>query len=312
MALRIAVFGTGGVGGYLGGLLADSGQDVTFIARGEHLQAMQAHGLQILSVNGDFTLDPVQASGDTSSVGPVDYVIVAVKHYQLQDSLTAIQDLVGADTTIVPLLNGIDAHEILTATFGPGCVVGGFCSLVSMIEAPGVIRQKTTLRRVVIGELDGTRSERLEALTQAWSASGAEAIHTDDIHAAIWTKFLFIAPFGAVSSLSRVPIGDILGCPETRDLLTKAMQEVEAVARAREIALAPDVVESTLEFMQQLEPGATSSMQRDVADGKRFELEAFSGAILRAGREHGIATPAHEVFYALLRPALDRAMGQPD
>jgi 2-dehydropantoate 2-reductase len=308
--MRIAVLGTGGVGGYFGGLLAYVGHDVTMVARGEHLTAIKSRGLQVKSVHGDFTVLPTQATDDTRSVGPVDYVIVAVKHHQLNDALPSLQPLVGAQTTLVPLLNGLDAHEILVEAMGPRPVVGGLCSIVAAVEAPGVIRQESALRRVVVGELDREKSDRVERLVQAWRAAGAEAVHAEDIHVAVWTKFLFIASFGGVSSLSRATAGELLGCVETRRLLIQAMEEIEVLGRRKGISLAEDAVESGVRLLEGFEPGATSSMQRDVADGKPFELEAFSGTVVRLGRQLGVATPTHDAIYALLRPALDRALGK--
>lgn len=306
--MRIAIFGTGGVGGYFGGLLAHAGHEVTFIARGDHLRAIQSKGLQVKSVNGDFHAHPAQATDDPATVGPVEYVVVAVKHYHLDQAAPAMRPLVGDGTTVVPLLNGVDAHEHLIPVLGADAVVGGLCSLVSLVEAPGVIRQETKLRRVVVGELDRTRSERVERLVQAWAETGAEAIHAEDIHVAMWTKFLFITSFGGVGSLARCNMGRLLGTPETRALFLESMREVEAVARARGVALPPDVVDKMLAMAEGFEPTATTSMQRDVADGKPFELEAFSGTVVRMGAAAGVPTPVHTHFYALLKPALLRAM----
>lgn len=307
--MRVVIFGTGGVGGYFGGLLANAGHDLTFVARGKHLEAIQSHGLQVKSVNGDFTVYPAQATDNPQAIGPPDYVVVAVKHYQLDDILPDLQALVGPKSTVLPLLNGVDAHERLIEGLGPDGVVGGLCSLVTMIEAPGIIRQESALRRVVVGELDRKKSDRAERIVQAWRECGAEAIHADNIHVAIWTKFIFIAAFGGISALSQSTAGELIGCRETRSLLIQAMEEVESLARDQGIVLAPDAVDSAVSLLENFEPTATSSFQRDVADGKPFELEAFSGIITRLGRELGVETPVHNSIYALLRPALDRAMG---
>lgn len=305
--MRIAIFGSGGVGGYFGGLLANAGHDVTFIARGPHLEAIQNDGLQVKSVNGDFHVQPAQATDDPYTLGPVDYVVVGLKHYHLKTATPQIKPLVGADTTIVPLLNGVDAHEVLMESLPPESLVGGLCSLVSMIESPGVIRQPSALRRVVVGELDRTKSVRVARIVQAWADCGAEAIHSDDIYASMWTKFLFITSFGGITSLARANAGELMSTPETRGLYEEAMREVEALARAQGIDLAPDVVAASLELTGNFEPTATSSMQRDVVGGNPFELEAFSGKIVGLGRKLGIPTPVHNTIYALLLPALKRA-----
>jgi 2-dehydropantoate 2-reductase len=306
--MRIAIFGTGGVGGYFGGLLAHAGHSVTFIARGEHLRALQEAGLRVNSVNGDFTIRPARATDTPAEIGPVDCVVVAVKQYSLREAAPQIRPLVGPETTVVPLLNGVDAHQPLIEAVGAGPVVGGLCSLVSLVEAPGVIRQESKLRRVVVGELDRRKSDRVERLVRAWSAAGAEAIHAEDILVALWTKFVFIASFGGVTSLARCNAGELLASRETRELFVEAMREVEAVARARHIELAPDAVEQGLSIAVAFEPTATSSMQRDVAAGKPFELEAFSGTVVRLGEQAGVATPMHQMLYGLLKPALLKAM----
>lgn len=307
--MQIAVFGTGGVGGYFGGLLAHAGHDVTFIARGAHLAAIREGGLRVLSVNGDFHVFPAKATDDPAEVRPVEYVIVAVKHYHLKEAAGQIRPLVGPGTTVVPLLNGVDAHEVLAARLGRAAVVGGLCSLVSFIEAPGIIRQPSKLRRVVVGELEGERSDRVEKLVRAWAACGADAVQADDIQVEMWTKFMFIASFGGITALARAGAGEIRAIPQTRALLEDAMREIEALAHARGVRLPTDVVGRSLELVDRFEPDATSSMQRDVAAGRLFELDAFSGTVVRLGQEAGVATPIHRALEALLRPALVRAAG---
>jgi 2-dehydropantoate 2-reductase len=305
--MRIAIFGSGGVGGYFGGLLANAGHDVTFIARGEHLKAIQENGLYIKSINGDFHIKPAQASDDPTEVGHVDYVVVGVKHYHLDEAVNQIVPLVSGDTTVVPLLNGVDAHDILKQKIGPQTIVGGLCSLVSMVQSPGVIFQPSKLRRVVVGELNRTKSERVEKIVQAWAECGAEAIHADDIFVSMWTKFLFIASFGGITSLAQVNAGELMAFDETRQLYVEAMQEVKALADVQGINLKPDAVEAALNLTRSFEPSATSSMQRDVAAGNPFELEAFSGKIKQLGEALGVNTPVHNTIYALLLPYLARS-----
>jgi 2-dehydropantoate 2-reductase len=306
--MKIAVYGTGGVGGYFGGLLANAEYDVTFIARGAHLEALCENGLQVNSINGDFSIESVKATNDLAEIGQVDYVILAVKHYHLTDVVPQMHPLIGEKTTLVPLLNGVDAHDFLIKAYGPRPVVGGLCSLVSMIEAPGIIRQPSKLRRVVVGELDRTKSERVEKIVNAWKELGVEAIHAEDIYAPIWTKFLFISSFGGIGSLTRADMGSILQNTETRQLFIDAMREVEVLARTQDINLAPDVIDTTLTMAESFEPTATSSMQRDVAAGNLFELEAFNGKIVHLGRALGVPVHIHRAIYALLLPALEKAV----
>jgi 2-dehydropantoate 2-reductase len=306
--MKVAIFGTGGVGGYFGGLLARADHDVVFIARGQHLAAMRKHGLQVKSPHGDFHLKNIAATDDPAEVGPVEYLIVAVKHYQLQEASGRMQPLIDAQTTTIPLLNGVDAHEILISSLGSHSVVGGFCSLSTMIEAPGVIRQASQLRRIVVGELDKRPSPRLARIIAAWGDCGVDAVHSLDIFVDIWTKFLFIASFGGVSSLARASVGEILRVPQTRTLLVNAICEVEALARAQGIMLAPDAVDKVMKLLEGLEPTITSSMQRDVASGRPFELEAFSGKIVQLGRASNVPTPTYDLVDGLLRPALIRSL----
>ena len=306
--MKIAILGTGGVGGYFGALLARAGHEVTFIARGPHLLAIKKNGLSIKSPHGDFVIRPASVTDSPKDVGVVDYVIVAVKHYQLPGAISGIPPLIDQGTTIVPLLNGIDAHEHIIQVVGPQPVIGGYCTLVSMIEAPGIIRHETQLHRVEIGELNGVKTERVENLVQAWKSSGVEAIHAEDILAAMWTKFLLISSFGGISSLCRANLGEIMETPQTRELFAQAMEEVTQLAVKQGIALAADIVQSTMSFVEGVEPSVTSSMQRDVAAGRPFELEAFSGTIVRLARQHGVQTPIHDTIYALLLPALKRTL----
>jgi len=306
--MKIAVVGAGGVGGYFGGLLAQAGHEVCFVARGGHLAAIQSRGLQVKSVHGDFTVQPAVATDDPGSVGAVDYVIIGVKHYALIAAAPGVAKIFGPETTVVPLLNGVDAHETLGKHVPQQALVGGLCNIVSMIESPGVIRQESPFRQVVLGELDHQHSDRVERLIQAWRDCGVEATHADDIHVAMWNKLIFIGSFGGVGSLSRANAGEIQASPESRQLIVEAAMEVEAVARAEGVRLPANATDQAISFFDNLGSTATSSMQRDVAAGSMFELEAFSGTIVRRGQKRGVATPVHRMIYALLRPALNRAM----
>jgi len=248
------------------------------------------------------------ATDDPGRVGPVDYVIVAVKHYSLAAAAAGVAQLVGPETTVVPLLNGVDAHEILESQVPQRALVGGLCSVVSLIESPGVIRQESQFRSVVVGEFDHHRSDRIERLVQAWKDCGADATQADDIHVAMWNKFIFIASFGGVGALARANAGEIRANPETRQLVVDAAREVEAVALAEGVKLTDDAADRAISFFDSVGPTSTSSMQRDVAAGLMFELEAFSGTIVRRGQASGVPTPVHQMIYGLLLPAMKRAM----
>lgn len=305
--MRIAIMGVGGVGGYFGGLLAQAGNDVTFIARGEHLAAIRTHGLQVESVHGDFSVNPATATDAPAAVGPVDTVLFATKTHHFEQALHAMRSLIGPDTTVLPLQNGIDAAERTAAALGREHVIGGLCQVGSYIAAPGVIKQISQFRRVVAGELDGRITPRVEAIVAALQAAGATAEATTDIYKALWTKFIFIAPFSGVGAVSRVPAGEIIACPETRRLLEDAMCEVEAVARAKGIALDADIVAKTMAFCDAMTPQQTASMQRDVMDGKPSELESMIGVLVRFSAESGAPAPTFRFFYAALLPQERRA-----
>jgi len=305
--MRIAILGSGGVGGYYGALLASCGNDVTFIARGAHLAAMREHGLQVESVHGNLHLAPVQATDDPAGVGPVDLVLVAVKTYDLEQAAQAARPLVGPGTSVLPLLNGLDAAERLAAVLGGGSVLGGLTHISSSVVAPGVIRQVSPLRRITLGECDGTITPRAEAVRDVLAATGAEVAVTSRIDVALWEKFLFIASIGGICCLARQPMGPVLATAETRQLYTEALHEIDALARARGIDLPAGAVDNALQISAGFAPGTKPSMLADLEAGRRLELEAMSGTVVRYARETGVPTPVHWAIYAALKPSIGGA-----
>jgi len=300
--MRIAIMGTGGVGGYYGGLLAQRSHDITFIARGAHLKAILENGLQVKSVHGDFHIKPAQATDDPTQVGPVDYVIFCTKAYALDEAAQQTAPLVGSDTTVIPLLNGIDAAERIGAVIGMQHMLGGVTWISSAVEAPGIIKQVSQFRRVVMGELDGQVTSRAQAIYKAFDETGIEVELSENILKILWTKFVFISAASGLGSLTRLPMGEYRSIPETRTMITNLMQEVEAVARAQGVKLDEDVVQKSLDFIDNAAPNIRASMQLDVAAGRRSELEAMIGVIGRKGRESGIPTPVADMIYAALLP----------
>lgn len=301
--MKMAIMGSGGVGGYYGALLASCGNDVTFIARGAHLSAMREHGLQVQSIHGDLHLAPVQATDDPARVGPVDLVLVAVKTYDLEQAAQAARPLVGPNTSVLPLLNGLDAAERLAAVLGDGNVLGGMTHISSSVAAPGVIRQVSPLRRITLGECDGTITARAEAVRDVLAATGAEVALTPRIDVALWEKFLFIASIGGICCLARQPMGPVLATAETRQLYTQALLEIEALAHARGVDLPDGAVDNALQLTAGFAPGTKPSMLADLEAGRRLELEAMSGTVVRYGRETGVPTPVHWAVYAALKPS---------
>jgi len=300
--MKIGIMGSGGVGGYYGACLARAGHDVAFIARGAHLQALQRSGLQVRSVHGNFIVAPVRAMEEPSEVGLVDLVLVCVKTPQTEQAAHAIQAMVGPDTAVLSLQNGIDAAERLGAVIGLDHMLGGVTWISSAIEAPGVIRQVSSFRRIVVGELDGRVTPRARAVVAALRDSGAGVELTDEIQKVLWTKFVFIAALSGVGALTRLAVGEYRAIPETRTLLVSLMREVEAVARASGIALEADVVEEALAIVDSAAPHIRASMQRDVETGRPSEVESMIGVIGRKGRELGVLTPTADTVYAALLP----------
>lgn len=310
--MRIAVFGAGGVGGYFGGRLAQAGEEVVFIARGAHLEAMRANGLRVDSLQGDFTVHPVHATDAPAEVGKADVVLVAVKAWQVPEAAAAIQPMLGKATFVVPLQNGVEAPEQLAAVLGKECVLGGLCHIVSYIAGPGHIRHAGIEPHIAFGELQGRKSERAEALKATFNRAGVWAEVPDDIQAAMWEKFLFIAAISGVGAVTRAPAGVMRRLPETRGFLESAMKETAIVGRGHDVNLPEDVVEETLAFIDNLPEGATASMQRDIIEGRPSELHSQNGAVVRLGAEVGVPTPTHAYLYHALLPQELRARGEVD
>lgn len=311
--MRVAVFGSGGVGGYFGGRLAEAGEDVVFIARGSHLRAMREEGLRVESINGNFQLQPVQATDDPAQVGPVDVVLLGVKAWQVAEAARAMQPLVGPQTFVVPLQNGVEAPDQLAAVLGERRVLGGFCRVVSFIAGPGFICHMGGEPYIAFGELDNLPSERVEQLRQAFDrAKGVTVEVPADIQAAIWGKFLAIASFSGIGAVTRAPAGIWRSRPETRQLWQEAMREVFAVAHARGINVPEELIDVATAYVDSLPPGATASMQRDIMAGRPSELESQNGAVVRLGQEASVPAPIHRVIYTSLLPLELKARGEVD
>lgn len=308
--MRIAVFGVGGVGGYFGGRLAQAGEEVVFIARGEHLQALRTHGLRVDSMKGDFILQSVQATDDPVQVGVVDVVLLGVKAWQVPEAAQYMRPMVGPDTFVVPLQNGVEAPAQLVAVLGAQHVLGGLAKIISFKVGPGHIRHAGAEPYVAFGELDNRLSERAERLCQAFKRAGVTVDIPPDIQAALWEKFLFIVSWGGVGAVTRAPIGVLRTVTEARQMLEQAMHEIFNVALARNITLPEDVIGKTMAFVDRLPPDGTASLQRDIVEGKPSELASWNGAVVRLGQEVRVATPLHAFIYHSLLPLELRARGQ--
>ena len=303
--MRIVVFGTGGVGGYFGGRLARAGEDVTFIARGEHLSAIRASGLKVDSTDGDFVISPAQATEDVGEVGEVDLVILGVKAWQVPHAARAIKPVVDEKTTVLPLQNGVEAVPQLVNELGSENVIGGLCRIVSYVVGPGHIRHAGFEPSIIIGELDNRLTDRIARIEQVFRHAGLNISIAEDIQVALWTKFLFIASFSGVGAMANASAGTIRANPRWRGQILSAMREIYALAHARGVKLPPDSIDKVMSAVDGLPDDATSSMQRDIAAGKPSELEAQNGAIVRMAREAGVEVPTHELIYRTLRPSAE-------
>jgi 2-dehydropantoate 2-reductase len=308
--MKIMIMGTGGVGGYYGGLLAQQRNDVTFIARGAHLHAIRHEGLKVKGIHGDFVVFPASAAQDPGEVGHVDLILFCVKTYNTDEAAEAIRPAVGPQTVVMSLQNGIDAAERIGEVVGVEHVVGGVTWLSSAVEAPGVIKQISQFRRIVFGELDGTRSARIQSIHTVLKNSDITVEISENIQKVLWSKFVFIAAVSSIGSLTRLSMGEYRSIPETRRLLSSIMQEVEAVARAQGVILDSDVVQKSLEFTDNAAPHIKPSMQLDVEVGHRTELESMIGVIGRKGRRLGVPTPVSDFVYSSLLPVELKARNQ--
>ena len=308
--MRIAVVGTGAVGGYFGGRLAQAGQDIVFLARGAHLRAIQEQGLQVESVDGDFAISPAHATDDPAQIGHVDLVLLAVKGWQVPQAIETMRPLLGPETFVVPLLNGVEAPEQLTAVFGVRRILGGLCGLYGSVVGPGHIRNVLPRPFVTIGELDNAPSERSEQLRQAFEHARVQATITADIHAALWEKLLFVGPYGGVGAVTRAPVGVLRRQRETRSLLEATMREVFVLARARGVRVGEEAIAKALAGIDLSPEQATASMQRDIMAGRPSELESQLGVVVRLAHLAGVEVPLHTFLYACLLPQERKARGE--
>jgi 2-dehydropantoate 2-reductase len=308
--VRFAVIGVGGVGGYFGARLAEAGHEVTFVARGVHLAALRAHGLHVHSPKGDFVLNPASVTEDAATIGTVDCVILGVKAWQVLDAARSALPLLGPETFVLPLQNGVEAVEQVSSVLGTQRTLGGVAKIISFISAPGHIQHAGAEPAIVVGELDGRQTARLEGLQRAFEgARGVSLSVAPDIQLALWEKFLFITGWGGIGAVARAPIGILRAQRETRRLIESGMQEIERIARARGVDLREDIVAQALAFVDAVPADGTSSMQRDIAAGRPSELGNLSGAVVRFGAQLGVATPVSCFVHDVLLPLERRARG---
>lgn len=291
---RFAIMGSGGVGGYFGARLAAAEANVTFIARGAHLDAIREHGLQIVSPLGNVTVQSAQATDRPGDIGPVDVVLFATKLWDTETAGAACRPLMGADTAVVSLQNGVDAEDSLAAILGSSHVMGGVSQIAAVIERPGVICHNGDFATVIFGERDGVTTPRADALREALVGAGIKTVLSPDIDKAIWQKFIMLVGLSALTTVTGQTIGPTRDNRETHTLLEQVMGETAAVARARGIEDGDDILTKALEFVGGLPAAMTSSMAGDRERGNRLEFDWLSGAVMRIGAELGVPTPANQ------------------
>ncbi|MBH61139.1 MAG: 2-dehydropantoate 2-reductase [Alphaproteobacteria bacterium] len=299
---RVAVMGAGAVGGYYGARLAAAGTDVTFIARGLHLDAIRKQGLRVLSPFGDMTIDSAKSTDDPGEVGPVDIVLLMVKLYDVASAAEQISPMLKAGTGVVALQNGVEAPNILADVIGREHVMGGSIYIPAKIGEPGVIIHGGGFARAIFGELDGSRSDRAQALLNAFQNAGVDAEITEDVESTLWTKFVVLSAVSATTAVTRGPIGPVMKDPDMRAMFIAAMRETEAVGRVKGVRLDEDIFDTQLTQAEDFPPEVKSSLLQDLEAGKRLEVEFLSGTVSRLGAELGVPTPVHSTIYAALKP----------
>jgi 2-dehydropantoate 2-reductase len=299
--VRIAVVGAGGVGGYFGGRLQAAGADVAFLARGAHLNALRTNGLRIESPKGDLHLSRVNATDDPRAIGPVDVVLFTVKLYDVEAALALLPPLLGPDTVVIPLQNGVESVATLTRSIGPTHTAGGTTYITAVIAEPGVIRH-TVMDSLIFGEIDGSRSARLQRFFDACAPANFRSTLSDRIEVDIWSKFVRLSVFSGMTAVTRCSIGPIAADPEVFGMLKAALREAHAVARAKGIDVPDAIIADVEKAYSTMAPEAKSSMLQDLERGRRLELPWLSGAIVRLGQEVGVDTPTHRFIATALKP----------
>lgn len=299
--MKIAVMGSGGVGGFYGGRLANAGYDVSFIARGSHMAAMQAHGLTIENQpQGNIHVPRVNVTDDPATIGVVDLVLIAVKLWDTEAAVNAVKPMVGPKTAVVSLQNGVIKDDILRRAFGKAAVIGGVGYVATNISRPGVIHQTGTMQRCIVGEYDGPRSARVTELHEALLRAGIKAEISDDIRRTTWEKFTFLVGLSGSTTTMRSAIGAIRENPQTRGFLFDLMKETVAVGRAHGVNLPDDYAEQRLAFVDTMAVDMTSSMHHDLNSGNPLEVPWLSGGVVQLGKEVGVPTPANRAVWDIL------------
>ena len=306
--MKIAIIGTGGVGGYFGAKLAQAGNEVTFLARGEHLKAIQKNGLTVKSILGDFRVENIKTTDKISNIEKPDLVIISVKAWQVKGIGEELKPILKSDTTIIPLQNGVLAADELMENIDRKHILGGLCRIISKIEAPGVINHFGVTPTIVFGELDKSKTERLARIQNVFNAAGIELRISDDIEADIWKKFISICVSGLLA-VSNTTYGELRELKETRNLMVELINEVYILSKKIGVNIEEGFVDKTVSFIDSYPSDSTSSLTRDVWERKPSEIEYQNGTVVRLGEKYGVATPINRFVYSCILPSELKARG---
>ena len=307
--MNIVIYGAGGVGGYFGARLAQAGNNITFIARGKHLEAIQKKGLQLKSDKGNYVVYPAKSTSNILEVDNIDLILICVKTWQLKEIAEIIKPVLNENTLVISLLNGVENSAVLTAVLGSGNVLGGLCKIVSKVEDYGVIKHLSYEPTIVFGELNNEKTQRVKKIESVFVNAGIKTKLATDIQQEIWTKFLFITTVSAIGALTRATIGEMISSEEIKNIMVKTSEEIVTIAKAKGVKFPDDIIEKQFQITESQQYNTTASLQRDMMEGKPSELETQNGAIVRMGIELGIPTPINSFIYHCLLPQEKKARG---
>lgn len=305
--MNIVIYGTGGVGGYFGARLAQAGNNVTFIARGKHLATIQKNGLKLISPKGDCLIYPANVTDSIAQINNIDLVLVCVKTWQLKDVAKKINKNINEKTVVISLLNGVENQDILISEINKKHIIGGLCKVISKVKDFGVIHHISYDPTIIFGELNHEKSQRAIKIEQVLKNAGINTILSDDIQKEIWTKFLYITTVSAIGALTRTYVDEMVTLPEIKKIMYKTAEEILAIANVKGINISKETIETQFKIIENQPPKTTSSLQRDIMDGKPSELESQNGTIVRLGKELGIPTPTNDFIYFCLLPQEKKA-----
>ncbi len=307
--MHTVIIGVGGVGGYFGGRIANSGQKVTLIARGKHLEAIQQNGLHVKSIDGDFVTHPFMVTNDINQVEKADLVLVCTKSWQVAQAARLIKPILKDDTVVIPLQNGADNVDTLLTVLPTKHVIGGLCKIYSKIEAPGIISHFGFPPEIVFGELDRSKTNRLQKIKEVFDKAGFNNTISEDIHVDIWSKFMFIATVSGLGALTRATIGEMYENPGARAILEQTAREIHQIGSAKGVNLSKDLADRIMTIISKQPYDSTASTQRDIIEGRPSELDNFNGFIVKEGKKLGIETPVNTFIYSCLQPMEAKARG---